>query len=54
MFPLTSHCTIHKDIILDDIIKLRVYVGLLADQKHRQTMLNMLNFLDSPGDIGQK
>ena len=31
-FLLSSHCTVHKDIILDNIMKLRVFVSHLAEQ----------------------
>ena len=51
---LSSHCTVDKDILPGDIVKLRVYDGQLSNERYRQTILNMLNFLCPSGKIGQR
>ena len=58
-FLLLSDCTLDKDILPGDKMKLRVYIyrpteRRIRPQGYRQTILNMLNFLCPSGEIGQR
>ena len=56
-FLLSSLCTVDKDILPGDIVKMRVCRPTRQPNKpqgHQQTILNLLNFLCPSGEIGQR